>query len=57
MKKVDATQGSMLKAIFTFAIPMILATIAQALFTVAVFCICTTNTSPPRQLCFLSLFT
>ena len=35
MKKVDATQGSMLKSIFTFAIPMILATIAQDLFTVA----------------------
>ncbi len=35
MKKVDATQGSMLKAIFTFAIPMILSAIAQDLFTVA----------------------
>ena len=35
LKKVDATKGSMVKAIFTFAIPMILAAIAQDLFTVA----------------------
>ena len=35
LKKVDATRGSMTKAIFTFAIPMILAAIAQDLFTVA----------------------
>ena len=35
LKKVDATQGSMIKAIFTFSIPMILAAIAQDLFSVA----------------------
>ena len=35
LKKVDATKGSMVKAIFTFAIPMILAAIAQDFFTVA----------------------
>ena len=35
MRKVDATQGSMVKAIFTFAIPLILATIAQDLFNIA----------------------
>lgn len=35
LKKVDATRGSIIKAIFTFSIPLILATIAQDLFTVA----------------------
>ena len=35
MKKVDATRGSMIKAIFTFSIPLIMSTIAQDLFTVA----------------------
>ena len=35
MRKVDATQGSMVKAIFTFSIPLILATIAQDLFNIA----------------------
>ena len=35
LKKVDATKGPMVKAIFTFAIPLILASIAQDLFNVA----------------------
>ncbi|MBQ9132761.1 MAG: MATE family efflux transporter [Clostridia bacterium] len=35
LKKIDATQGSMVKAIFSFSIPLILATIAQNLFTIA----------------------
>ena len=34
LKKVDATQGSMIKAVFTFAVPLVLAAIAQDLFTV-----------------------
>jgi putative MATE family efflux protein len=32
LKKVDATQGSMIKAIITFAVPLIIASIAQQLF-------------------------
>lgn len=32
MKQIDATKGPMLKAIFAFSIPLILATIAQTLF-------------------------
>ena len=35
LKKVDATKGSILRSIFIFSIPLILATIAQDLFTVA----------------------
>lgn len=34
MKKVDATQGSMVKAIISFSIPLILASIAQQLFSI-----------------------
>ena len=34
MVKIDATKGPMLKAIFAFSIPLILATIAQTLFNV-----------------------
>lgn len=32
MKQIDATKGPMLKAVFAFSIPLILATIAQSLF-------------------------
>lgn len=35
LKKVDATQGSMIKAIITFAVPLIMASIAQQLFNIA----------------------
>ena len=35
LKKVDATQGSMVRSILTFSIPLIIATIAQDLFTIA----------------------
>ena len=35
MKRVDATQGNLFKLIFAYSIPMILATIAQTLFTIA----------------------
>ena len=35
LKRLDATRGNMLKAIFAFSIPLILATIAQTLFDVA----------------------
>jgi len=34
-KQVDATQGSILKALFSFSIPLIITTIAQTMFTVA----------------------
>lgn len=34
MKKVDATQGSMFKAMITFSIPLILSSIAQQLFSI-----------------------
>ncbi|MBQ7338417.1 MAG: MATE family efflux transporter [Clostridia bacterium] len=35
LKKTDATQGPIIKAIITFSIPLILATIAQNLFAIA----------------------
>jgi Na+-driven multidrug efflux pump len=35
MKKVDATQGSLVKLIFIYTIPLILSTILQSLFSIA----------------------